>query len=274
MGVSMKVLLAQLEPRVGDKNANIEKIEKAVGKTRPDLALFGELFLSGYMARDQWKTLAETIPGPATLAIAKIAKKHSTHVIFGMPERDARAKLLYNASVLVTPDGTVERYRKIHLATFGPFEEGVYFARGTEPKLVDTTLGKIGLIICFDVFLPELTRTLALQGADIIAVISAGPVTSRRYFEKVLPARAIENTVFVLYCNIVGTELNMIFSGGTQALGPRGETIAISKDYKEDLLTFDIDLADLKPARDARPTIRDAQPNLVERAWGMRRKAP
>jgi len=271
-GIRLKALLAQLSPRVGDKEANISRMEKAIKTTDPDLAVFGELFLSGYMARDNLRTLAETIPGPAIKSILKIAKNHSTHIIFGMPERDTKAKLLYNTSVLVTPDGVIEKYRKIHLANFGPFEEGIYFGRGRDPKVVETKLGKIGLMICYDAFLPELARTLSLRGADILAIVSAAPNTSKHFFDTVLPARAIENTVFVLYCNIVGTELGMVFEGGTQAIGPRGETIGLAKGFKEDLLAVEVDLADLRPARDARPTLRDAQPHLVEEVFGARHK--
>ncbi len=272
-GVRLKVLLAQLSPRVGDKKANIAKMEKAISKTGPDLAVFGELYLTGYMARDNLRTLAEPIPGPATKAVLDIAKAHSAHIIFGMPEKDSKARLLYNVAVLASPDGTLEKYRKIHPATFGPFEEGIYFGRGREPKLVDTKLGKIGLMICYDSFFPELARLLALEGADILAVISAAPNTSRPMFDKVLPARAVENTCFVLYCNLVGTELNIVFAGGTQAIGPRGEYIVKAKDYQKDLVIADIDLTDLMPARQARPSIRDAHRSLVDSAfrWGGRK---
>ena len=266
-GVGVKVLLAQVEPKVGDKEANIAKMEKSIKRHEPDLAMFGELNLTGYMARDKLRTLAEPVPGPATKAVSKIAKDHSAHIIFGMPERDSKARLLYNVAVLATPDGGLEKYRKIHPANFGPFEEGIYFGRGREPKLVETKLGKIGLMICFDAFFPELAKLLALQGADILAVISAAPSTSKPLFDKVLPARAVENTCFVLYCNIVGTELNMVFAGGTQAIGPRGEHIGVAKDYKEDLVVVDIDLADLRPAREARPTLRDTRLNLIDEAF-------
>ena len=271
-GVPMKVLLAQLSPRVGDKKANIAKMEKTIANTEPDLALFGELYLTGYMARDSLRTLAEPIPGPAKKAVLDIAKEYSTHIIFGMPEKDSKARLLYNVAVLAAPDGGLEKYRKIHPATFGPFEEGIYFGRGREPKAVETKLGKIGLMICFDTFFPELARLLALGGADILAVISAAPNTSKPMFDKVLPARAVENTCFVLYCNLVGTELNIVFAGGTQAIGPRGEYIARAKDYQEDLVVADIDPADLMPARQARPSVRDAQQGLVDAAFRRGRR--
>lgn len=263
----MKALLAQLQPHTGKKAKNLEKMEKSIKKHEADLALFGELFLTGYMARDELRTLAEPIPGPSTKAVQKIAKDHSCHIIFGMPERDIRTKLLYNDSVLVTPDGIVEYYRKIHPANFGPFDEGIYFGRGREPKLVETKLGKIGLMICFDSFFPELARLLALKGADIIAIISAAPSTSKPMFDKVLPARAVENTLFVLYCNIVGTELNMVFAGGTQAIGPRGNYLGMAKEYKEDHVSVNVNLSDMIPVREVRPTLRDIRLYLLDEVF-------
>lgn len=261
----MKVALFQLSPKRGDKAANLKRMEKAVGREKPDLAMFGELFLSGYMARDAHRKLAETVPGPSTKAIAKLAAKTGSHVLVGLPERDAETKTLYNSAVLVAPDGETFCYRKIHPANFGPFEEGLYFARGSEPVLARTDLGAIGLMICFDCFFPELGKAYALDGADMIAAISAAPSTSKPFFDRILPARAIENTLFVLYANLVGTELNVVFQGGTQAIGPRGEYLGRAKDFEEDVVTANVDLRDLRAARHHRPTIRDTRLELFER---------
>jgi predicted amidohydrolase len=260
----MKVALAQLAPKLLDKEANLSRIEKTVAKAGADLAMFGELFLTGYMARDAFPRLAETVPGPATDRLSKIASEYGTHVLVGMPERDAKGRYLFNTSVLVAPDGEVWRYRKIHPANFGPFEEGLYFGRGSDPVLVDTRLGKLGLLICYDAFFPELAKAYALQGADALAIISASPATSKPFFDKILPARAIENTVFVLYANLVGTELNIVFQGGTQAIGPRGEDLGRGKDFEEDVVIADVDLRDLRVAREFRPTLRDTRRDLLD----------
>jgi len=260
----VKVALAQLAPKLNDKATNLAKIEKAVAKSHADLVMFGELFLSGYMARDAFPRLAETIPGPATERLSKIASEFGAHIVTGMPERDAKGRMLYNASVLVTPDGVVHRYRKIYPANFGPFEEGLYFGRGSELTLADTKLGKLGLLICYDSFFPELAKQYALDGADALVIVSASPATSKPFFDKILPARAIENTVFVLYTNLVGTELNIVFQGGTQALGPRGEDLGRARDFKEDLVLADVDLHHLRVAREFRPTIRDTRKEFWE----------
>ena len=260
----MKVALAQLAPKLRDKGANLDRIEKAVASSGADLVMFGELFLTGYMARDAFPRLAETVPGPATERIATIASEHGAHIVLGMPERDAKGRHLFNTSVLVAPDGGVERYRKIHPANFGAFEEGLYFGRGSDLVLADTKLGRLGLLICYDAFFPELAKAYALQGADALVVISAAPATSKTFFDRILPARAIEDTVFVLYANLVGTELNMVFQGGTQAIGPRGEDLGRANDFEEDVVIADIDLRHLRVAREFRPTVRDTRREFWE----------
>lgn len=258
----MKALLAQLAPTVGDKAKNLRKLEKAIARKEADLVLAGELFLSGYMARDAFARLAEPLDGPSVKAAGKLAEDRGAHIVFGMPEREAGTQRLFNASILVTPDGRAVAYRKIYPANFGPFEEGLYFGRGDALTLVDTKLGKIGLLICYDAFFPELAKAYALQGADLLAFISASPATSKPFFDRILPARAIENALPVLYANLVGTELNVVFQGGTQAIGPRGEDLGKAKDFAEDVVVADLDLRDVKTARAFRPTLRDTRKEM------------
>jgi len=260
----VKAALAQLDASVGDKKKNLRKLEKAVGAAKADLFLAGELFLSGYMARDAFVQLAEPIDGPAVKTVQFIAREYSTHVVFGMPEREESTKRLFNSSVLVAPDGKVASYRKVYLANFGPFEEGLYFGRGDGLTLVETKLGKIGLLICYDAFFPELAKAYALQGADVLAIISASPATSKTFFDRILPARAIENALPVLYANLVGTELNIVFQGGTQAIGPRGEDLGKAADFVESTVLSEVDLRDVKTARTFRPTLRDTRKDMWE----------
>ena len=258
----MKVALAQLAPALQDKEKNLKKLGAAVAAAGADLLLAGELYLTGYMARDDFARLAEPMDGPAVQAVQTMAREHGTHVVFGMPEREAGTRRLFNSSVLVTPDGRVIPYRKIYPANFGPFEEGLYFGRGSELVLADTKLGKIGLLICYDTFFPELAKAYALRGADLLAIISASPATSKAFFDRILPARAIENAMPVLYTNLVGTELNVVFQGGTQAIGPRGEDLGKAKDFEESTVLANLDLRDIQTARAFRPTLRDTRPEM------------
>jgi len=121
-------------------------------------------------------------------------------------------------------------------------------------------------------FFPELAKALALQGMEVLAAISAAPHTSRRFFDLVLPARAVENAVYVLYANLVGTELNQVFSGGTQAWGPRGEELGRAKDHREDVVAVDVDVRAIDVARQFRPTVRDTHPELFDAIGKMRQR--
>jgi predicted amidohydrolase len=150
----------------------------------------------------------------------------------------------------------------LHLANFGPFEEHLYFAKGVEAPVFDTSFGKVGMLICFDCFFPELSKIYALKGADLLLCISASPSTTRIYFEKVMVARAIENTVFFTYTNLVGTELNMTYWGGNTVVGPRGDVKAKGEYFKEQNVQCDLDLKELTTAREFRPTIRETRMEL------------
>src|SRR3989442_1567750 len=105
---------------------------------------------------------------------------------------------------------------------------------------------------------------MALVGADLRAMLRASPATSKAFFDKILPARAIENAVPILYANLVGTELHIVFQGGTQAIGPRGETLARAEDFVEATVAADVDIRDVTTARGFRPTLRDTRKEFWE----------
>ena len=261
----LHTLLGQISPALHQKEKNITKIAKAVSSGEYDIAVFCEMFLTGYSVRDSLPRLAESIDGPSVCKISKIAQEHGTHIIFGMPESCGKRRgLVYNSAVLTTPDGSVKSYRKLYLANFGPFEEKQYFAPGNDVCIFHTKIGCIGLMICYDLFFPELAKSYALQGADILIDISASPSTTRPFFETALATRAIETTTFVLYSNLVGTEHNMVFWGGCQAYSPRGNRITCGKYFEEELVKMDLDLKELDIARRFRPTLKDTRMDVLD----------
>jgi predicted amidohydrolase len=261
--ISLKLALVQLPCILGEKEKNLEIIKSAVKESDSDIVVFGELFLTGYMCRDNLTKLAEPLDGPSVKKIADIAREYDTHIIFGMPECDSDKKgLFYNSSLLVYPNEEVGSYRKMHLANFGPFEEHLYFGTGVNLPVFETRFGKIGMLICFDCFFPEVSKIYALKGADILVCISASPSTTRTFFEKVIEARAIENAIFFTYTNLVGTELNMVYWGGNTVIGPRGDIKAKGEYFKEEIVKCEINLKDLSTAREFRPTLRDTRLEL------------
>jgi predicted amidohydrolase len=146
---------------------------------------------------------AEPIPGPSTEYFARLAKKHAMHLVVGLVERDS--PLVFNTSVLIGPDGgLIGKYRKVALPR-AEIEAGV--APGHEYPVFDTKLGKIGMMICYDGFFPEVARQLSLRGAEIIAFPVAG------CNPRLAAARACENHVFVVSSTYTDAAENWMITG-------------------------------------------------------------
>jgi predicted amidohydrolase len=269
MKEKIKVALAQISCKRGDKAQNIRKIEREVTKAKQqgaELVVFPELSLTGYTMRDQIYELAETIPGHSTTVLEKLAKKTGTYIVFGMPELSEKSQAtIYNAAVLVGPDGFIGKYRKMYLPTHSVFEEKRYFRPGYQTAVFETELGKIGLIICYDIFFPEVSRLTRLKGARLIVCISASPATRRTFFETLTVARAIENTAFLAYVNLVGIEDGLQFWGGSRLVGPNGKTLVQAKYDEEDLVIGEINYADIRPTEAFVPILKDLRPELFDK---------
>jgi len=266
MKEKIKLALAQISSKRENKKENLQKIEEFTIKAKEqaaDLVIFPELSLTGYVVRDQIYELAETISGPSTKKIENIAKKTGMHIIFGMPELSEKTKAtIFNTAVLVGPKGVIGKYRKMYLPTHSVFEEKRYFRPGYQIASFDTALGNIGLCICYDVFFPEVCRLSRLKGAKLIVCISASPAIRRSYFEILTAARALENTAFLAYVNLVGVEDGLQFWGGSRLVGPTGGALAKAKYDEEDLVICEVDYNDIRPAETFIPTLRDLRPEL------------
>lgn len=265
----IKLALAQISCRQANKTANIKKIEKIVTKAKnhaAELVIFPELSLTGYVVRDQIYELAETIPGPSTNILENIARKTKTHIVFGMPEVSEKTHAtLYNTAVLIGPKGLIGKYRKMYLPTHSVFEEKRYFRPGYQTAVFDTELGKIGLIICYDIFFPEVSRLTRLEGAQLIVCISASPAVRRMFFEVLTVARAMENAAFLAYVNLVGIEDGLQFWGGSRLIGPQGKILVKAKYDEEDLVIGEVDYADIRPVEAFVPTLKDIRPELFDK---------
>jgi predicted amidohydrolase len=153
----------------------------------------------------------------------------------------------------------------MYLPTHSVFEEKRYFRPGYQVAVFDTELGKIGLIICYDIFFPEVSRLTRLQGAQLIVCISASPSVRRIYFETLTVARAMENTAFLAYVNRVGVEDGLQFWGGSRLIGPQGRVLAKAKYDEEDLVLGEVDYTDIRSVETFVPTLRDLRPELFDK---------
>jgi predicted amidohydrolase len=182
-----------------------------------------------------------------------------------MPELSEKTQAtVYNAAVLVGPNGFIGKYRKMYLPTHSVFEEKRYFRPGYRTETFKTELGKIGLIVCYDLFFPEVSRLIRLKGAQLIVCISASPAVRRRFFEILTVARAMENTAFLAYVNLVGIENGLHFWGGSRLISPSGDVLVKAKYDKEDLVIGKVNYADIRPVETFVPTLRDLRPELFE----------
>ena len=264
----IKLALAQISSKRENKKENLLKIEELTAKAKEkcaDLVIFPELSLTGYVLHDQIYELAELIPGPSTKKIEELSKKTGTHIIFGMPELSEKTEAtIFNTAVFVGPNGFIGKYRKMYLPTHSVFEEKRYFRPGYQSAAFNTPVGTVGLFICYDIFFPEVCRLTRLKGAELMVCISASPAVRRNYFEILTAARALENTAFLAYVNLVGVEDGLQFWGGSRLLSPTGDLIAKAKYDEEDLVLCEVDYSDIRPAESFIPTLRDLRPELFD----------
>ena len=302
----MHLAMAQAPVKRGDIAANLASAGRLVAAAqetcdgRLDLLALPELFLTGYLLRDDLHRVAEPLPplpplrapgaeaaragaapeaadadaltsaggfafGPAASGLLALAAEHGVHLVAGLVEQGAAA--LYNVALLVGPGGYVGHYRKIFRPNFGPFEEQLHFGSGgPQTPVFATPAGRIGLQICYDAFFPQQSLPLARAGAELVLNISAGPTTSRPLFHRVLPARAIETTCFWGHANNVGPQGSLSFAGESVIYSPRGDELARAPAFAEGVAVAELPLEDLPAMREFRPLLRDgvAVPELEE----------
>jgi predicted amidohydrolase len=271
----MRVLIAELAPALLDVDANLARIEAIVARGTSDLAVFPELYLSGYRVGDRVGEVALGPDDPRHRRLAEIAARAGTTLVVGGPRRSPdRPGETENAALCYGPDGSFSVQAKRFLPTFGPFEEGTLFSATDESRPVRALGRSVGLEICYDLFFPEVSRDLALRGAELLIAISAAPVTSRRLFERILPARAIENALPLVYVNRVGVEDGLVFGGGSVVLDARGEELPGEKvegpapGPDERVEIVELDLAAASRWRPFRPVLRDVAHRRSERTPG------
>jgi N-carbamoylputrescine amidase len=253
----VKIACVQMEPVVGSKTANVAKsvamMEEAAGQGA-NLIVLPELCNSGYVfeTRAEAFELAEEVPtGPTVKAWAKVAEKHKLHLVAGICERDGAS--LYNAAVVIGPQGYVGRFRKMHLWN----AENLFFEPGNLGfPVLQTPIGRIGTFICYDGWFPESYRLCALQGADIVCIPTnwvpiPGQAEGREAMANILAMAAAHcNSVFVAAADRVGTERGQPFVGQSVIVSYTGWPIGgPASASKEEIIYAEVNLADARRKR-------------------------
>ena len=237
----MIVGLYQSSPTFGDVKRNVDDAIEALSRASMDLVVLPELFNTGYqfISKEELASLAEEIPDGFTCkSMIDLARQKKMHIVFGMAERDNDK--LYNSAVLVGPNGFIGHYRKTHLF----FEEKYFFEPGdTGFRVWDIGQAKIGIMICFDWIFPESARILALKGAQIVCH-PANLVLP--YCQYAMPVRCLENRIFSITANRVGTEQRrqeppLTYTGRSIIVDPLANVLAQLDDTEVGTANVEID---------------------------------
>lgn len=281
----IKTALVQFEPLTLQPAHNFERIAQFIEAEgdAADVILFPELSNTGYVepvslggritvdvpdyGQALWQACAE-LQGPELQRMAELAAKHHVYLVLGLGLRDPLLRgVMRNTSVLMGPEGLVGYYTKVHQW----HNEKLYFTQGDQ---IETWFGpgcRLGMQICYDSRFPELTRILALQGAEVITNIWAAsgvdgaPVTDENLFVHRAYTRAMENGVFFLSCNRVGVQADRRFLGRSCAVAPSGRVLGALDHDREDVLRVELDLEEITAYRSFTGIWTDRNPALYAR---------
>ncbi len=257
----MRVAILQTAGVLGTVEPNLERLaEKAAeaGERGVRLLVCPELYLTGYNLEPAMMTrLAETAGGPAAKRVAEIAQQNGIAVVYGYAERDGSA--VYNAAQLINSDGRMlANYRKSHL--YGDLEQR-WFSPGNALVCAELDGVSVGILICYDIEFPEPARSLALDGAALLLVPTA--LTKPRDFvaHTLVPARAWEDQLFVVYADRCGSEGDLDYVGLSTIAGPDGKILAQAGE-SESLLIADLDFSARERARRLFNYLEERRPEL------------
>jgi predicted amidohydrolase len=248
-----------------------ELIDKAVKEQHAELLVLPELANSGYVKggdptfSKEYIRHAEPVPGPLTEGLGQLARKHGVYIATGILEAHPQIPYhVYNSTVLIGPSGSIIGvHRKMHL----PIVERALFYPGNELQVFRTELGNIAIEVCADSSVPEISRILTLQGAEIICVgYNVAERPGKPYFQErvhhVSVCRALENIVFFIGASRVGNDAAGKYLGHSTIAGPAGQTLAHSDTDAEEIVTAVLNEEDLIEARATFLYLRDLKPEV------------
>lgn len=259
----MRIACVQADVEFNDPEANIAVVLRHLDELADrgvELAVFPEAFLTGYCVGSRSDAERIAVPASTVRPIQEAVDRLGLLAVVGFAELGDRE--LYNSAALLEPGLEPRIFRKAHLPELG-YDK--FVTPGDELPVFETRLGRIGILICYDLRPPEAARSLALQGADIIVLPTNWPVGATAAAKPVAMVRALENKVFLAACNRVGTENGFSFIGLSSIIAPNGDVL-VAADDNEAVLVADLDLS---LARNKRNVIIPGQYELA--IFGSRR---
>jgi predicted amidohydrolase len=235
-----------MDVELGNAKSNIARIVDRLGSSKAagvDLAIFPEAAVTGYCVSSLEEAIRIAVSAEDLKTIHEATEGLDILAVVGFAETDGEK--VWNSAVLYEPGQIPRIYRKTHLPFLGIDR---FVEAGDALEVFDTRLGKIGLLICFDLRLPEPSRTLTLRGAELIVLPTNWPQGAEMSANFISVARAAENRVFLAACNRAGVESGYTFIGQSKIVAPTGQILA-SAGVGEHLVVCDIDLAEARQKR-------------------------
>jgi predicted amidohydrolase len=261
----MRLAAFQMVARKGDVAKNLAMIGEAAAEASgrgATLLVAPELATTAYGSGDLIRSLAEPADGPQVAALSKMATANGITIVAGFAER--AGERIYNSALLVEPSGGRAIYRKCHL--YGDYERRLFTPGDVAPRIFELGGMKIGILICYDVEFPEAVRHLALAGAELVLVPTAQPDTPDAPFiaEKVVPVRAFENGIAIVYADHAGSDGRFAYAGRSSIALPDGSDGARAPANGSAIIVADYDPANFAASRSANPYLVDRRTDLFE----------
>ncbi len=268
---TIRAAVIQAEANMPKEEA-VDKHVELIGKAAAEgaqVTCLQEIFHGPYFCAEQdpkWYATAEPEDGPTITRMREVAREHNMVLVVPWYE-EAQTGVYYNSAAVIERDGTLlGKYRKTHIPHVGPcFWEKYYFKPGNLGyPTFDTSVGRIGLIICYDRHFPEVARAVGLKGAELVFNPSATVESLSRYlWELEQPAHAVANGFWIAAINRVGVEAPLNshkFYGSSYFCDPRGQIVCQASDSQDEVLVCDVDLDKIREVRNTWQFLRDRRP--------------
>ena len=258
----MKVSCLQMNMKFGASEDNFEHAEQLINdaiKENPDVLVLPETWNTGFFPKENLTELSCKDGYEAKFRIGGLAKQYGVNIVAGSVSNVRDGKVFNTAMVFDRNGACIAEYDKTHL--FTPMGEDDYYTGGDHLCCFSLDGVKCGIIICYDVRFPELTRKLALQGLDMLFVVSQWPKERIFHLRTLTTARAIENQIFVVCCNSCGTAAKTVYGGNSAIIDPFGKTLALAGE-NEEIITATYDIQIVSSIRGSIPVFRDRRPEL------------
>ncbi|MBQ8893241.1 MAG: carbon-nitrogen family hydrolase [Clostridia bacterium] len=258
----MKVSCLQMNMKLGRPEENFSHAERLIGEAmreKPDVLVLPETWNTGFFPKEHLTELCCNDGDTVKARIGSLAQKYGVNIVAGSVSNVRNGKVFNTAMIFDRQGACIAEYDKTHL--FTPMGEQDYYTGGDH--LCRFTLDgiKCGMIICYDIRFPELTRTLSLPGMDMLFMVSQWPKERIFHLRTLTAARAIENQMFVVCCNSCGTADETVYGGHSAVIDPLGKTLALAGETEE-ILFAACNMQILAEMRQSIPVFRDRRPAL------------